>query len=592
VFDEDDVAHCLLRCSGPAQLGTAEPPYTDWTWKVMNAPVGGPEMIRLPDGRLLGGGRLYDKRTRTSLFWIDPESAQLTEALTLPSGGDTSYPGMVLHDGVLHVSYYASHEGKSSIYFAKVELSDDENSDGATDLGARLEPLVDDQLIESFSGGAELELHSPVDREVVITHDRPWEGNTSTYHTVFNDGEKYRMYYRGHHMAEHGTGKIENHREVVCYAESDDGIHWTKPNLGLFEFNGSKDNNIVWADGPGVHNFAPFYDANPEAAPDAKYKAIGRHTGGLYAFRSSDAIHWELMHDEPVITKGAFDSLNLAFYDSYRDRYVDFHRGFNNGVRAVMTAVSDDFLEWSEPQWLEYTGAPKQHLYTNGIVAYHRAPHIFVGLPKRFMPGRNPSDHPAKGVSDAVFMSSRDGETFHRWPEAVVRPGLDDSRWVNRNNLPAWGIVETASDLPDGPNELSIYTTEGYYTGDSCQLRRHTWRLDGFVSLSAPYEGGEVLSKPIVFGVPEGGAAGEPIELRLNVSTSAAGSVEVELLAAGEPIPGFTMADCDTLVGDSISMPVSWEGATDVSSLAGNPIRMRIRLRDADVFAMQFSPAQ
>src|SRR6056297_519538 len=91
VFDkDDDTAYCLLRCSGPAQFGTAKPPYTDWTWKVMNAPVGGPEMIQLPDGRLLGGGRLYDGRQRTSLFWIDPKSAELTEAVTLPSGGDTS----------------------------------------------------------------------------------------------------------------------------------------------------------------------------------------------------------------------------------------------------------------------------------------------------------------------------------------------------------------------------------------------------------------------------------------------------------------------------------------------------------------------
>lgn len=122
VFDEQDAAYCLLRCSGPAQFGTAKPPYTDWTWQVMNAPVGGPEMIRLPDGRFLGGGRLYDGGQRTSLFWIDPESAELTEALKLPSGGDTSYPGFVLEDDILHVSYYSSHEGKSSIYLARVKI--------------------------------------------------------------------------------------------------------------------------------------------------------------------------------------------------------------------------------------------------------------------------------------------------------------------------------------------------------------------------------------------------------------------------------------------------------------------------------------
>lgn len=122
VFDPRGTAYCLLRCTGPAQFGTAQPPYKAWTWKVMSAPVGGPEMIQLPDGRFLGGGRLYDGRQRTSLFWIDPESGELTEAITLPSGGDTSYPGFVLQDDILYVSYYSSHEGKSSIYLARVKI--------------------------------------------------------------------------------------------------------------------------------------------------------------------------------------------------------------------------------------------------------------------------------------------------------------------------------------------------------------------------------------------------------------------------------------------------------------------------------------
>ena len=585
VFDpEDETAYCLLRCSGPAQFGKASPPYTDWEWQVMNASVGGPEMIRLPDGRLLGGGRLYDGGARTSLFWIDPETAELTEALQLPSGGDTSYPGFVMHDGLLYVSYYSTHEGKSSIYLAKVRIGE---PDEPIEIGNRLEPFVDDFLVDGFAGEAALRLHSPIAKEVVLVHDAPWEGNTSTYHTVFHDGEKYRMYYRGHHYEQHGSGKIKNHPEFICYAESDDGIRWVKPNLGLFDFQGSKENNIVWAEGPGVHNFAPFHDTNPDALPSEKYKAVGSRGKGLYVFRSADAIHWELMHEEPVITDGAFDSLNLAFYDSYRGRYVDFHRHFRDGVRDIKTAVSDDFVRWSDPEWLSYTGSPKEHLYTNAIVAYHRAPHLFVGLPKRFIPDRNPSGHPAKGVSDAVLMTSRDGNTFHRWPEAIVRPGLQASRWVNRNNLPAWGIVETASEIPGGPNELSIYTTEDYYVGDAVSLRRHVWRLDGFVSVHAPYAGGEMLTKPFRFAADDADAG---TRLRLNVSTSAAGSVRVELVdGQGEPVAGRAAADCDPIFGDGIALPVSWGGESDLSDLAGEPIRLRFLLQDADVYAMQFS---
>jgi hypothetical protein len=78
-------------------------------------------MIRLPDNRLIAAVRLYGQ-ARTALCWIDPQAGTLAEALTLPSGGDTSYPGMVFHDGLLWVSYYASHEGKTSIYLATVKI--------------------------------------------------------------------------------------------------------------------------------------------------------------------------------------------------------------------------------------------------------------------------------------------------------------------------------------------------------------------------------------------------------------------------------------------------------------------------------------
>lgn len=118
-----DTAYCLLR-QDPAngQLGIAEPPYTAWEWKDIGTRIGGPAMLRLPDGRFVAGVRLYDGGVRTSLGWIDPASGKFTEFLRLPSGGDTSYPGLVFHDGLLWMSYYSSHEGKSSIYLAKVHI--------------------------------------------------------------------------------------------------------------------------------------------------------------------------------------------------------------------------------------------------------------------------------------------------------------------------------------------------------------------------------------------------------------------------------------------------------------------------------------
>ncbi len=89
-----------------------------------------------------------------------------------------------------------------------------------------------------------------------------------------------------------------------------------------------------------------------------------------------------------------------------------------------MTCSSDDFVHWSEPQWIDFGAASPEHLYTNQITPYHRAPHILVGFPKRFMPGRATVEHDYNGVSDGVFMSSRDGLHFKRWTEAFIRPGL------------------------------------------------------------------------------------------------------------------------------------------------------------------------
>lgn len=125
LFEPDKTALCLLRRDGaPAtgKLGAAKPPYTQWTWKDVGAKIGGPHMLRLPDGRLLACVRLYDGAVRTSLAWIDRATGKLAEFERLPSGGDTSYAGLVWHDNLLWVSYYSSHEGKTSVYLATVEV--------------------------------------------------------------------------------------------------------------------------------------------------------------------------------------------------------------------------------------------------------------------------------------------------------------------------------------------------------------------------------------------------------------------------------------------------------------------------------------
>jgi len=465
---------------------------------------------------------------------------------------------------------------------------------GPIDIGSRLEPLVDDYLIETRNG-VTLVLHQPVSRELALVHDKPWEGNVSCYHAVFRDGDLYRMYYRGW-GCDLKTGK-GTHQASVCYAESKDGIHWVKPNLGLFAFNGSKENNIVWQ-GIGAGDFAPFLDTNPKCPPDQRYKALGLgpgklledhfEDGGLQAFQSPDGSHWRLIQAEPVITKGAFDSQNLAFWDLTRQCYVEFHRGFRDKSRDIMTSTSTDFVHWTEPVWLEYPGAEKEQLYTNAVTPYARAPHILLGFPMRYVGSRSsrkvegaPKDAGAfDAVTDGLFMTSRDGRQFHRWPEAFVRPGLQGERWITRNNMTAWGIVQTKSELSGASEELSIYSTEGYYQGASSRLRRFTLRLDGFVSVHASSRGGEMTTRPLTF-------AGK--FLKINYSTSAAGSIRVEIQnEAGKSIPGFSLEDCPEIYGDRIEQAVAWKHGGDVSRLAGQSIRLRFVLKDADLYAIRF----
>jgi hypothetical protein len=132
-FRNDGTAIVLLRRdptgntaeaarNATALAGMAKPPYTDWTWRDLGIRIGGPQILALPDGRYVAAARLHEPKSHTALAWFDPEAGTLKPFLLLPSSGDTSYPGLVWHDGKLWVSYYSSHEGKTSIYLAKVKL--------------------------------------------------------------------------------------------------------------------------------------------------------------------------------------------------------------------------------------------------------------------------------------------------------------------------------------------------------------------------------------------------------------------------------------------------------------------------------------
>ena len=456
------------------------------------------------------------------------------------------------------------------------------------EIGSRLELFVDDWLIDRFDG-ATLRLHSLSKQPEQFAFDAPWEGPNSHYPAVLAVGSEYRLYYRGWR----GRG----HPAFTCVARSSDGVNWERLRLGHYEWQGSRDNNIVW-DGEYAHTFAPFLDTNPASSDNERFKAMAAPRvaapadipRGLMRFGSPDGLRWHQVDQTPVITDGMFDSQNVAFWDAKRGHYAAYYRAFlrgdnKTGIRSVKTATSPDFVQWTEGRFLDFGDAPLEHLYTNATIPYSRAPHIYLAFPKRFVPHRQrftaatfPGVALQRGVSDGVFMSSRDGLRWdRRFMEAFLRPGRDRENWTDRSNGFVWGVLHTR------PDELSLYWVEHVHHPTS-RLRRGTLRVDGFVSINAGYQGGEVLTRPLRF---------DGQELVLNYATSAVGSIRVEVHDAdGHAIPGFTLDQCDDIYGDEIEGVVRWEGRSSVAQLSAAPVRLRLTLRDADVYSLQFRPIQ
>jgi hypothetical protein len=219
---------------------------------------------------------------------------------------------------------------------------------------------------------------------------------------------------------------------------------------------------------------------------------------------------------------------------------------------------------------------PDEHFYTNACVQYERAPGTYLMFPSRFVVDRNPDPDwtYSDGVSDIVFMSSRDGLHFDRsMRDAFIRPGTDQNNWHDRGVYIETGILQTS------PTEMSLYGMENSHL-PSQRIRRYALRTDGFVSVNAGFDGGEFLTKPLVF---DGG------ELELNYSTSAVGSVQVEIQdTEGNALQGYGLADCPEMFGDEIDGVMAWNAGTGVGDLAGKAVRLRFVLKDADLYAFRF----
>ena len=184
-------------------------------------------------------------------------------------------------------------------------------------------------------------------------------------------------------------------------------------------------------------------------------------------------------------------------------------------------------------------------------------------------------DHHNGDCSDAVLMTTRGGNRYDRsFMEALVRPEIGWSHWISRSNYPTRGIV------PTGKNEMSIYIQHDYFQ-PTHSLHRYSMRVDGLVSVSAPYSGGTFTTKTLTF---------TGSRLLLNYSTSAAGSIRVEILdETGTPLDGFSGENASDLTGNWIDQEITFPGGQNVGELAGKPVKVRFTMKDADLYSIRFA---
>jgi len=485
------------------------------------------------------------------------------------------------------------------------------------------ECFFDDHFINPKYTTAQFRVHEPVRREVLITFDKPWEGSGSTSQCIVKDTDRYRLYYIGRDMEnEFPDGSSYYH----CYAESHDGLHWERPNLGMFEFNGSCDNNIISSRNSVLHGpMFVFIDENPACPKNERYRAIvsAINEAVLFSVPSADGIRFDYEKKRVIETGGYYDSMNTCFWDQKAGKYRCFFRGFHfpagydgeltdchdprsYGIRMrdIRYTESTDFVHWSESVIIDEGNAEDIELYENYIIPYYRAPQMLIGFPVRYMgrqtwtenydslPSADNRRARAKrdmryglAVTDCVFTCSRDGVSFFRHDDVFLRPGPENpTNWVYGCGYASYNLLETPSDIPGADNEISMLFPEGSWI-KPIDLVRYSLRMDGFVSLHA---GGmkeeSVLTRQFIY-------TGKT--LYANFSTSARGYLYFTLTPWDDsqgrtPLSQNSRAvtSCE-IFGDSTDRRIPFPDDA-VAALSGKAVTLTVRMRDADLYAIRF----
>ena len=443
--------------------------------------------------------------------------------------------------------------------------------------GKRVEPFVDEYLIETMTGVC-FRGNTPVNRGKIFGFDTVWEGPGSLGMTAFQDEENIKLYYRGFPDLKGQDDTSVMQTSCLSVSPIGDGLHFSPVPVNEIDYAGIRENNIVKMD-TCCHNFAPFYDTNPNCKPEERYKAIGGiiQTGGIFVYASPDGIHWKQLTDYPVITKGAFDSMNMAFWDGHAGVYRCYNRYFDSngdypstwggGARAIQSCISTDFIHWSEPVFNQYADGIIDQLYTNATRPIPGAEHILISLPMRFHPTRKKvkehggsNDWSYNGASDLVLMTSRNGTFWDRTlKDAWLSGSTYSHEWTERNFITCGGLIECGEDF--------LFYTEKNYRWEDDGLWAYSIPRYRFLSLYADGNGGTVLTKPLSF---------QTDDLYLNFATSAYGKVVVHVL----DMDGTDIYTSEELYGNELSSSLHIEG------LAGKVGRLYIELQEAHLYAI------
>ncbi len=489
------------------------------------------------------------------------------------------------------------------------------------DVGGQRQVFIDDRFMAEAKG-VHLRVHQPRKTgEWTIKPEHPWEqGGIGPYSNLLHDGTTYHAWYHTMDTTEWDQGHTNG---SVCYATSRDGITWEKPDIGLIEYKGNRRNNILFGHGAsglrlGQDGGMVFLD--PNGGVENRFRMLCRfgEGEGLRIFSSSNGINWRLTHksvcrfrtDEK---RHHLDSQNIMFWDDRISKYVLYCRRnlFSDGVqgRGVARAESAELEVFPLVQDMPIMIGPERgdrwvDYYSSSAMKYPWAQDAYYMFPQayfHYLGGEIP-EFPRQtpinaGPLHTQFAASRDGKNWERYDRRpFLRLGMKgEFDWASVRMI--HGLVPDVSgremymyyrgsDWLHGwdrnPNNKRLLTEAGLGAGRNIAvISRVVMRRDGFVSVSAPWTGGEFTTGPLRC---------KGRKLALNADTSAEGTIRVELLGAdGAPIPGFALKDCDMIhTCNEINRVVRWKGGTDLGTALAEPVRLRFSMKNAELYAFQF----